>query len=363
MDLNQILDKAVQYNASDVHMQAGSHILLRIGGQLRSVESAPLEEKQLTEFLLHLAGEERSQLLRSQRSVDFAYQPSDKARFRVSLFFQRGSVRAAFRTLPTTVPSFDSLNLPSAVRSFAEEERGLVLVTGTTSSGKSTTVAALIDYINATRRRTIVTIEDPIEFVHHDKKSMVSQREVGTDTPGFAEALRRVLRQDPNVIFVGELRDYETMATATRAADTGHLVFSTVHTTNATQTLQRISAMFPPEERDLLTMQLASNLLGAISLRLATATGEKTRIPVVEIMRSTPIIRKIILERRFTELSEALASREMGMQLFDQHLVELVKSRRIQNREGLRLASNPEHVAMALAGISSEDLAGGIIGN
>ena len=362
MDLNEALDKAVQYNASDVHMQAGSHILLRIDGQLRSVESPPLEEKQLAEFLLHLAGEQRWQALMSQRTVDFAYQPSENARFRASLFFQRGNVRAAFRILPTTIPAFDSLNLPPAVLHFAEEERGLVLVTGTTSSGKSTTVAALIDYINTTRRRTIITIEDPIEFVHHDKKSLISQREVGTDTPGFAEALRRALRQDPNVIFVGELRDYETMATATQAADTGHLVFSTVHTTNATQTLQRISAMFPPEERDLLTMQLASNLLGVVSLRLAAGADEKDRIPVVEIMRSTPIVRKIILERRFIELPEALASREMGMQLFDQHLVELVKSGRIKNREGLRLASNPEHVAMALSGIDSQDLRGGIIG-
>ena len=361
MDLHQVLDKGLELGASDIHLQAGSHVVLRIHGQLRALEAPPLDLKQLEQFLQQVAGEDRWQTLVSRRSLDFAYQPTDSARFRVSLFFQRGNTAAAFRLLPAAVPAFDSLNLPPSVLRFAEEERGLVLVTGTSGSGKSTTIAALIDAINATRRRRIITIEDPIEFVHQDKKSVISQREVGADTPSFAEALRHTLRQDPNVIFVGELRDYETMATAVQAADTGHLVFSTVHTTNATQTLQRIEAMFPSEERELLTMQLAASLVSIISLRLAQRLDEKGRVPVVELMRNTPVVRKLILERRFPDLPEALASREMDMQLFDQHLVDLVRNKAIRNREALRLASNPEHVAMALGGISSQDLAGGII--
>ena len=361
MDLKAVVIKAVDLSASDIHMQAGSQALVRIHGQLRGVELPTVTNEALEQFLREVAGEQHWAALERDRSIDCGYAPTENTRFRVSIYFQRGLLAAAFRVLPVTIPAFETLNLPPAVLSFSEEERGLVLLTGTTSSGKSTTIASLIDRINSTQRRKIITIEDPIEYVHRDKKSQISQREVGTDTPSFSEALRRALRQDPNVIFVGELRDHETMSTAVRAADTGHLVFSTIHTTNASQTLQRIVAMFPIEERELLKAQLAANLEGVVSLRLAQRADEKGRVPVVEIMRHNPIIEKLIVESRFSELPEVLASREHGMQLFDQHLVELTRKGVIRNREALRLASNSEHVAMMLSGVSSQDLSSGIL--
>jgi len=360
-DLRSIVLKAAEFEASDVHLQPGAPPAYRIHGRLRSVEAPPVSGDELERFLREMIGPQRWPILQRDRGLDCAYQPAEDRRFRVSVYYQRGTLSVTFRVLPSAVPAFESLNLPSTVLEFAEEERGLVLVTGATSSGKSTTIASLLDRINATRRLKIITIEDPIEFVHPNKRSFVSQREVGSDTPGFAEALRSALRQDPDVIFVGEMRDYETLSTAIRAADTGHLVFSTVHTTDATQTLQRVVAMFPPSERELLTIQLASNLGGVISLRLASRADDKGRLPVVEIMRNTPIVEKLILEGRFSDLPAVLATREMGMQLFDQHLVELMQRGAIRNREALRLASNPERVSMVLSGVSAEELAGHII--
>ncbi len=361
MDPRTIVLRAAQFEASDIHLQADAQPTYRIFGRLRSVDAAPVSDEELERFLRQVVGQGHWRLLERKRSVDCAYQPDDKQRFRVNVYYQRGRLSAAFRVLPIAIPPFDSLNLPAAVQRFAEEERGLVLVTGTTSSGKSTTIAALIDHINATQRLKIITIEDPIEYVHHNDKSFISQREVGRDCLGFADALRGALRQDPDVIFVVELRDYETFSTAIRAADTGHLVFSTVHTTDATQTLQRMVAMFPPAERELLTIQLAANLVGVISLRLALRMDEKGRVPVAEIMRNTPIVEKLIMESRFSDLPAVLASREMGMQLFDQHLVELVRKDLIRNREAFRIASNPERVSMVLSGISAEELAGRIV--
>jgi twitching motility protein PilT len=266
MNLKTIVTKAVDLAASDIHIQAGSKVMVRIHGQLHALELPPIASDVLEPFLREVAGDERWAALERDRTVDCAYAPDAHTRLRVSIYFQRRLLAASLRVLPVSVPAFEGLNLPAGVLQLADEERGLVLVTGTTSSGKSTTIAALFDHINATQRCKIITIEDPIEYVHDDKKSLISQREVGVDTPGFAEALRRALRQDPNVIFIGELRDYETMATTVRAADTGHLVFSTLHSTNVTQTLQRVIAMFPSEERALLRMQLAANLEGVVSL-------------------------------------------------------------------------------------------------
>jgi len=362
MDLERVILRGVAAGASVIHMQDGSKVTYRIHGRLRALDAPPLDGASVEDYLRKIVSEERWGKLEEQRRLDFAYQPDKENRFRVNVYYQRGTLSVSFRTLPTSIPPFESLNLPPTVLEMADEERGLVLVTGTTSSGKSTTLAAMIDSINARRSRKILTIEDPIEFLHHDKKSYVSQRELGEDTTSFSDALRGALRQDPDVVFIGELRDYETMVTAIRAADTGHLVFSTVHTSNATQTLQRLIAVFPPAERELLTLQLASTLQGVISMRLAQRADEKGCVPVVEIMRNTPIVRKLILESRYSELPSTLASREIGMQLFDQHLVELVQNGKIRNREALRLASNPENVGMVLSGVSSKGLEGGIIG-
>ena len=265
------------------------------------------------------------------------------------------------RAIPLKIKPFEELYLPPVIQDIAEEPRGLVLVTGTTGSGKSTTLAAIIDYLNRTQRLRIITIEDPIEFVHVSQKCLIAQREVGRDTPSFAESLRRALRQDPDVILVGELRDLETMRVAIQAADTGHLVFSTVHTTNAALTMQRLIAMFPAEERELLLTQLSTNLSAVISQRLAKRVAGG-RIPVLEIMRDTPVIRKLILEARVSGLSQAIASRDSHMQLFDQHLAELYKRDQITGTEALRLSTNPDAVALAMKGITSRDTSAGMVG-
>jgi len=362
MDFLALILKGVEAEATDVHIQAGSKISYRIYGRLRMLDAPAAEPDEVEQFLRRIVGEKRWEILGKRQALDFAWQLGDGHRFRVNVYRQRSTFSASFRALPITVPTFEELNLPPVVLDMADEERGIVLVTGTTGSGKSTTLASLIDHINAKRARKIITIEDPIEFIHTDRKSFVSQREVGEDVSSFSDALRSALRQDPDVIFIGELRDYETMVTAIRAADTGHLVFSTVHTSNATQTLQRLIAVFPPAERELLTVQLASTLQGVISMRLAQRLDGKGLVPVVEIMRNTAIVKKLIIEGRFVELPAVLASREIGMQLFDQHLVELAQSKIILKREALRLASNPEKVGMVLSGVSTKALDGGILG-
>ena len=270
--------------------------------------------------------------------------------------------RSRSARIPLDIPPFASLNLPPVIEDIAMSPRGLVLVTGTTGSGKSTTLAAMIDLVNSKRRDRIITIEDPIEFVHTNKKSLIAQRELGVDTPTFLDSLRVALRQDPDLILVGELRDAETMRTALQAADTGHTVYSTMHTTNAPQTVQRMIALFPPAERDLLRMQLAANLEAVISQRLAKCRDGKSRLPVIEILRSTPVVRKIIGEQETAHLSQAIANQDSGMQLFDQHLAKLHKAELISGTEAIRLATNPEALGMMMRGLSTKDLQTSLVG-
>lgn len=350
----------VQFKASDLHVQAGSPPTLRIDGTLTSLDTDESTSEGISGMLQEIASQSVLQRLESERSVDFSYVLPDAARFRVNAFHQQGSLALTVRRIPLTIPVLDELNLPSVIREISEEERGLVLVTGTTGSGKSTTLAAMIDHLNRTRRLRIITIEDPIEFVHSSHKSLIAQRELGDDTIGFERSLRGALRQDPDVILVGELRDLETMRTAMQAADTGHLVFSTMHTTNAAQTIQRLIALFPPSEHELLLTQLSTNLEAVISQRLAKARSGG-RVPVVEIMRDTPTVRRAIREGRPTALPKAIANRSVRMQLFDQHLVDLYNADTISGTEALRLASNPEAIGRALRGISSSDLSGGLV--
>ena len=363
MEIKKTILKCSDASASDVHVQVASIPTCRMDGRLRKLNAPPSEKKEVETFFRQITRDDQWETLQRERYIDFAWQSDENHRFRVNMYYQRDNLSGAFRTLPMTIPPFDTLNLPRVVLEMAEEERGIVLLTGTTSSGKSTTLAAMIDHINENVSKKIITAEDPIEFLHHDKKSFVSQRELGPDTHSFYDALRGALRQDPDVIFIGELRDYETMVTAIRAADTGHMVFSTVHSTNAAQTVQRMIAVFPQAERALLIQQLAANLQGIISLRLAERTEDKGggRIPVAEILRDTPIIRKLVAEERYAEISSALETGEIGMQTFDQHLVKLVDNGFVRNREALRLASNPENVAAMLKGMRSLST-GGILG-
>jgi twitching motility protein PilT len=256
------------------------------------------------------------------------------------------------RLIRTTIPSIEALHLPAVIHDIALSQRGLTLLTGTTGSGKSTTLAAMIDLINSTLRTKIITIEDPIEYVHSNKKALISQLEVGSDTPSFEQALRQALRQDPDVILVGELRDVETLRMALRAADTGHQVFSTVHSANAPQTIERIIAMFPPAEHKLLLSQLAGSIEAIISQRLL-ATYEGQRRPAVEILRGSAVTEKFILENRLSELSGYIETGESGMQSFDQHLVKLYREEIISGTEALRWATNPEVLAMGMRGIKA----------
>ncbi len=362
MELSQLLEMMIEKGAGDLHLQADSPPMIRVRGDLTPAGDVPLTGDRIREIVSQIASDDVQVKLDEARSADFSFEVPGTARFRVNAFYERNRVSVAIRLIPITVPPFDELNLPSAIEEIAQSPRGLILVTGTTGSGKSTTMAAMIDYINTHRHDRIITIEDPIEFVHTSKKSLIAQRELGVDTPTFLAALRVALRQDPDSILVGELRDAETMRTALQAADTGHAVYSTIHTTNAAQTVQRMIALVPPDERDLLLMQLAGNLEAVISQRLAKTANGKDRIPIVEIMRSTPVIRKILREGDTNSLPQAIANGEQGMQLFDQHLGRLWEAEMISGTEALRLASNPEAVSMVMRGLSTRDLATSLVG-
>ena len=350
-----------QHSASDLHLQAGSPPMLRIHGRLTPLQTEPLTHEGIQQYLDLIADEPTRQQLVKERSVDFAHRVEGLARFRVAAFYQRESVSVVMRLIPSTPVSLEQLNLPAVVEDIAHIERGLVVVTGTTGSGKSTTLAAMIDLVNEKESKRIITIEDPIEFVYPRRRALIAQREIGADAQTFLGALRGALRQDPDVILIGELRDQETMSTALRAADTGHAVFSTIHTTTAAQTIQRIIAMFPAAERDLLMLQLATNLEAVISQRLARTADGKGRIPIVEILRGTPLVERIIMDGEIKKLNQVMANREHGMQLFDQHLSELYKASVITGTEAMRLAENPEAVHMSRKGISTSDLAGGMV--
>jgi twitching motility protein PilT len=288
--------------------------------------------------------------------IDMPYGIAGLARFRVNIFQQRGNVGMIFRVIPTDIRTFSELSLPKVMEKICQETRGLVLVTGTTSSGKSTTLAAMVDYINSTRTEHIITIEDPIEFLHRDKKGLVSQREVGVDSATFATALRSALRQDPDVILVGEMRDLETMQTALLAAETGHLVFSTLHTTDATETVQRIIAVFEAAEQKRVRLQLASTLKAVVCQRLVRKSDGIGRVPAVEVLLSTEYIRDCIVTPEKTRLiREALASgaSQYGMQTFDQSLYELHTHGLITLQEALANSSNPDEFKLRIAGVRS----------
>ncbi|MFO7571069.1 MAG: PilT/PilU family type 4a pilus ATPase [Gaiellaceae bacterium] len=327
MDLNAVLRLGVEAGASDIHFKLGQPPMLRVDGQLAPAPKLPLVgEPQLDIILdkLSLMAPRRRTLFDETGELDVAYVDAGLPRFRVNGFRQRGSVSFAFRVIPSSIPSFEDLGLPPGVSRLAGEQRGLVLVTGATGSGKSTTLAAIIDHINRTRRLHIVTIEDPIEILHGDRGCIVNQREVGLDTESFHQALRRVLRQDPDVILIGELRDTETAEVALHAAESGHLVFSTLHTVDAAETIGRLVEFFPPEKQALVVSTLAGVLRGVIAQRLLPRT-DGGRVPAVEVMVANARIAELIRERRVHEIGEAIDEGEFfEMQSFSTALVDLV---------------------------------------
>jgi twitching motility protein PilT len=288
--------------------------------------------------------------------VDLAYSVAGLGRFRCNTFQQRGTIGMIFRVIPMRVATIDDLALPQILKKIAMEERGLVLVTGTTGSGKSTTLAAMIDEINATRTAHIMTVEDPIEYLHRDNRSIVNQREIGVDTMSFSQALRSALRQDPDVILVGEMRDFETIETALLAAETGHLVFSTLHTLDATETINRIIAVFPPHQQKQIRIQLASVLKAVISQRLIPKVDSKGRAPAVEVLISTAFIRDCIMDKEKTHLIHgaiAQGTSQYGMQTFDQSIFYLFQQKLISYEEALRWASNVDEFKLKVQGIST----------
>lgn len=359
IDMQKMLRFAVENGASDVHIQVGAVPMLRIGGLMRPVNSEPLTDGDVLEFIASVAPAVEGDLAASfVQGLDFSYAIPGLSRFRCSAFRHLGRPGMVMRIIRSRIPSIEELHLPKVISDIALSRRGLTLVTGTTGSGKSTTLAAMIDLINQNQQVKIITVEDPIEYVHTNKKALISQIEVGTDTPSFAHALRQALRQNPDVILVGELRDVESLRMALQAADTGHQVFSTVHSASATQTIDRIIAMFPPAEHKLLLMQLAGSLEAIISQRLL-ATYESGMRAAVEVLRGNAVAQKCIVEGRLAELRDFIERGESGMQSFDQHILRMYQEELISGTEALRWATRPETLAMAMHGIKGAMRSGG----
>ena len=351
MDLDALLQHLVEHKGSDLHLKAGSPPHIRVDGRLEAAPYPVVSASDTERIAFQIMPTDRADEFASRNEADFAHSLPGLGRFRVNVYRQRSSVALVFRRVAPGTPSFEALGLPSAVQRLAEEPRGLVLVTGPTGSGKTTTIASMIDHINETRSVNIVTIEDPIEVLHTDKQSIVSQREIGTDTTDFAEAMRRVLRQDPDVIFVGEMRDPETVWAALAAAETGHLVLSTLHTTNATETVNRIVDFFPPFQQKQVRLTLGSSLRGVVSQRLLERADGKGRIPAVEILVMTGRIfdRIVDPEGHDETIEELLAEGEYyGMQTFDQSLLNLYKNGLASLRDAMAISSNPHDLRVAL---------------
>ena len=355
--IDELLRSAVEKRASDLHLKVGNHPYVRIDGTLVPQTDVPrVTPEEMLSMAFSMMTNRQKQKFKETAELDMAYGVAGLGRFRVNVFQQRGNVGMVLRVIPTKIRTIDELNLPHVIETICEEQRGLVLVTGTTGSGKSTTLASMVDRINTTRSDHVITIEDPIEFLHRDKRSFINQREVEVDTANFSTALRAALRQDPDVILVGEMRDLETIATALLAAETGHLVFSTLHTLDATETIQRIIAVFPPPEQKQIRLQLAATLKAVVSQRLVRCSDDKGRVPAVEVMIATSYIRDCIINPEKTRMiHEAIAAgtSQYGMQTFDQSLYDLYTRKLISFEEALSRASNPDDFKLRIQGIRS----------
>ncbi len=342
VNMDRLLHACVTQGASDVHITVGKPPVFRIHGSLRSLETKVLEPDDTTALMKSIAPERNQQELQEEGGTDFGFAFGDMARFRVSVFRQKGNISMVLRLIPNKIMSFEEIGLPKVCAALCRRPRGMFLVTGPTGSGKTTTLATMINYINENLDRHIVTIEDPIEYYHSHKKSIINQREVGNDVPSFNEALRRVLRMDPDVILVGELRDLETIEAAVRAAETGHLVFSTLHTTSASGTVTRIIDVFPPNQQEQIRTQLSGNLIAVLSQELCPLAVGKGRVAAYEFMVVTPAIANLIRENKPYRIDSSIQTgRKLGMQLLDDHLWELYDAGRITYEEMLVKARQP----------------------
>jgi twitching motility protein PilT len=357
MELNDVLAVAIKGGASDIHMKAGLPPMFRINGALVPLKDAKrIAPEDLSKMALSIMNNFQRERFKQFNELDLAYGVPGLGRFRVNVFQQRGTVGIVLRVIPFKVRSLDELGLPPILKTIAMEERGLILVTGTTGSGKSTTLAGMIDHINNNDTVHIMTIEDPIEFLIRDKRSVVNQREVGVDTMSFSQALKSALRQDPDVILVGEMRDGETIETALTAAETGHLVMSTLHTLDATETISRIVAVFPPHQQRQIRLQLGATLKAIVCQRLVPTRDGRGRVAALEILRCTPRIREMVEDKdRTKEIADAIAEGHItyAMQTFDQALMMLYTNGFISYEEALRQATNPSNFALRVQGIAS----------
>jgi len=359
--LRTLLEEMVRYSASDLHLKCGSPPSLRVNGVLRKTALDPL----MPDDTMAMAREmlpSHIEAIPPIGSLDFSYAIAGVARYRVNVFHQRGNISIVIRRVSFEIPDFDELALPEAVEKLADQERGIVLVTGVTGSGKSTTLAAMLNKINRTRNAHVVTIEDPIEYLYRDDRCLINQQELGIDFDSFDDALKRVLRQDPDIILVGEMRDRTTIRSAITAAETGHLVFSTLHTSDAVQTVERVLKYFETDEHELVLQQLSLNLKAVISQRLLRRADGKGRVPAIELLISTPIVQKLILEGRTKDLKVAIQNGEEGMQTFNQCLLEMVEENVVTKQEALRYVDNiPAFERMMKGGAASGD-AYGLVG-
>jgi twitching motility protein PilT len=357
MDINELLKIAIENEASDLHLKVGNFPVLRIHGELEPMTKFPKLTPSLTQKLVsQITNEYQRDKLAQDLDLDLAYSLEGFGRFRGSIFQQRGSLAIALRIIPLEVKSISELLLPKVLEKIALEQRGLVLITGSTGSGKTTSLAAVIDHINRYRRDNIITIEDPIEYIHQDKKCMISQREVGLDVQSYSRGLISSLREDPDVILVGEMREKETIETSLLAAETGHLVLSTLHTVDAPETINRIISIFPPHHQRQLRLQLGAILKAIISMRLIPRKNGKGRVPAVEVMINTPFIAECIQDREKTQLIREAISKglsQYGMQTFDQSVFQLYKDEYISYEQGLRYSSSPDNFKLKVMGVRS----------
>jgi twitching motility protein PilT len=355
MTLKQMLEEMLSTKASDLHLRIGIKPTLRIDGILRLISEEPLTPQEMEEIMSQILSEDQKKRFLQRNELDLALSVSKMGRFRINFYRQRGTVGVAIRSVNTIIPSFEELHLPPVVKDLADYRRGLVILTGTTGSGKSTTLASMIDHINATRSENILTIEDPIEYVHRNKKSIIGQREIGMDTESFVTALRQAFRQDPDVILIGEIRDLETMSIALTASDTGHLVLTTLHTLNAVETVNRIISFFPPHQHQQVRLLLSATLKAVICQRLLSRCDGPGRVPAVEVLVNTGLVKEYIIDPLKTilipELIESGAI-QYGMQSFDQSLMDLYKKGMISYEEALLQATNPSDFELRVKGIT-----------
>ncbi len=360
MNLKNLLEKMVREESSDLHLKAGSPPVLRIDGRLTVGKEEPLSPEELRKTAQQIMTKDQQEEFIRTKELDFAIGVSGLARFRVNVYMQRGSVAIAMRTIPPSIKRIDELNVPQVLKDLSVKQRGLILCTGTTGSGKSTTLAAMIEHANENSSKNVITIEDPIEFLFRDKNSVISQRELGMDTHSFSNALKHIMRQDPDVILIGEIRDKDTMDVALKAADTGHLVLSTLHTLNASETINRIISFYPPHQQQHVRVLLSATLISVVSLRLLARSDGKGRVPAVEVMIVTPTIKEYILDPIKTLLIPTAIEEgsQYNMQSFDQSIMKLYGDGVISYEDAMANVTNPDEFNLKLRGIKGSSEAG-----